>query len=219
MSVLIKSMRKSLRNLGLLLFVVGSLAVTNMASAQSQIGNPTSPFTLHNYVTGLCLAVQNNDTNPGGQLITWACNGTGSQLWFQGDPTADGSLAGYPAYTLGSLVFNCRGCAFLVAGVQNGDVTDGNPVVTWTEDPTDFGDPEGTDNQGWAIEFFNTFDSNGHACYQILNAGINRQTPYNLGVKGANPAEGTQIVVWQDVNSAGYPTGPGSHPDQLWCIY
>jgi hypothetical protein len=153
------------------------------------------------------LAVNDNSEVAGAPLITWACNGTASQVWTQGELTVNGNLGGFPAYTLQSFVTeNCRGCLTLVAGVYGNEMTDGTQVITWTQDFNSVS----TDNQGWAMEPYT--EKNGNQCYQILNAGTKTGTPFSLGVQDASTAQGTPIVIWQDTNNIEF------HMDQIWCV-
>jgi hypothetical protein len=177
------------------LLIVSCLAVTAPAGA----------FTLHNFPTGFCLAVAGGDPNPGAAIIVWTCDGTPSQQWALGDPTSIGSL-GMPANTLVSAVAPNR-----VIGVQGGLEQSGvaTPLIAWTEDPPAM---FLNNNQGWALVFDNT-DFLGHSCFQILNAGVNRQKPFNMGVLGGSTAQGAQVVVWQNPSNGGVPG------DQIWCQY
>lgn len=198
--------------LALLLFVAGSLAATKTASAQ-QLGSQVNPFALQNYKSGLCLGVNGNSTSPDAALIIWPCNGGESQQWYQGNQTADGSIGGYPAFLLqNNSCNNPRGCAALVAGVAGGNMTDGTQVITWSEDPTNFGIAGATDNQGWAMEpvLFN----NGNECYQLVNAGTRTGTPFNLGVQNGSTAQASLAVIWQDQSTFNLSA---TNPDQIWC--
>jgi len=56
-------------------------------------------FTLHNFQTGLCLGVAAGNPASGTALVTWTCDGTSSQQWWQIIPTmtpyADGTTGIY----------------------------------------------------------------------------------------------------------------------------
>ena len=208
---MIKSIGRYLFSLGILSFTIVGLGVTKMAGA----------FTLHNFQTGYCLAVQGATflpMNAGTPIIVWACNGTASQQWSQGPVTANGGL-GAEASTLQSAIqigMNCRGCAVStgVIGVQGGDMVDTTPLILWTQDPL-FPDPFSTapqvNNQGWALLPI-TSDANGHTCYEISNAGDLNSGAWLMGVLGASTAEGAQVVIWNQ--------GPfAAAANQLWCMY
>jgi hypothetical protein len=207
-SLTIKSTSKRLFSLGLLCFVISSLAVSKTANAQDN-GGPGNPFTLQNSATGFCLATQNGSNSKGTNLIVWACNGQSNQQWSLGDATSTGGLPA--ANTLVNWNEPCRSC-WNVAGVQGGTMSDGTPVILWSEDNPTAG---ATNNQGWEL-IYEGFFQNNQPCFAIANAGTTSGAPFVLGVAGGSTAEGAQVVVWQ--NAPGGLFSGIIAPNQLWCV-
>ena len=87
-----------------LLIIVNSLALPTVASATTFIKSVCTndfsecgvTFSLKNYKSGLCLAVESNVDedirNVGASIIQWPCNNTSGQTWLMFQNTALGSL-------------------------------------------------------------------------------------------------------------------------------
>jgi hypothetical protein len=215
---MLKSMRKSLCNLGLLLFVVGSLVATKTANAQ---------WLLVNYKSRLCIGVDADVYQVGTNLIQWPCNEFDySQNWLMGDitpPGAAGSTSGQEATTLLSVSFwqDPQFGQFVMGPSTvgalppepdpNGQATlndqDGQVLLQREVTPT-----EGI--QGWVFVSANKtieFEGASVPCYYVENAAFTRAQWYNLGVSGGSTTQGAPIVTWVDSDAV------TNHPDQIWC--
>lgn len=208
---MLKSFSKYLLSLGLVLLAAGNLSVSKAQGFT---------FTLHSLNTGLCIGIDGDDPNRGGNLITWPCNGELSQIWDMENSftvnsplasiDASGQLSNY-AYTLESQ-FN----VYLVAGVQGNVMQPGTPIITWTEDPENFSAPGLVDNQGWVWQYQQN-DQNGAPCYAILNAGGIVQGPDQGGNTFALTDQSPWVVISPVEAQVGYHAFP--YTNQVWCMY
>lgn len=208
---MLKSFGKFLLSLGLVIWIAGSLSVS-----KAQGFTLYQVFTLHSLNTGLCIGINGDDPNRGGNLITWPCNGELSQIWdMENSFTVNSPLAtidasgqlSNTAYTLESQ-FN----VYLVAGVQGNVMQPGTPIITWTEDPENFSTPGLVDNQGWVWQYQQN-DQNGAPCYAILNAGGISQDGSTFALTDQSP----WVVISPVWGQVGYDAYPNTN--QVWCMY
>jgi hypothetical protein len=219
-SAKVKSIRKYF---SLLLIVVGSLAASKTANAQSM---------LLNYASGLCAGITGANYQLSTGLILWSCNPNDySQIWLRGDQTAPGyagTANGLPAKTLESASFlsepqfgtfvidlgtvgafdNYRLPDGTLLGAQDGQVR-----IDFEVTPVNVNNPQSGDYQGWVFVPNGSVYYQGSLihCYYIANAGATGPDVYYLGVSGGSRSEGAPVVSWVDTDPI------TNHPDQTWC--
>jgi len=182
-------------------------------------------FALHNYQTGLCLGIGNDDPTPGTPVVTWDCHTVSSQDWLQYFATFNSSTYSWeyqlnltPSWNswlssyINSVFASSLRTMKTVLDLKSGSLQNGTPVVSGVIRDGD------AKQQWWAADAFHLVD--GTRCFYIENsAGDYNRLHMVMGVLGGNPRRGGQVVIWQLFTDANGNLDYVHHPDQYWCMY
>jgi len=171
--------------------VLTALAVT-MLTTMTAKANPAF-FEIHlvNTNANKCLGVFAGNMTNGTPAVQWSCNNHLDQLWLV--ESATGVFPNTHIETQIRDVQDDNKCL----GVFNRATGDGANVVIW--------DCNGSTDQEWdLLQVIAPSASNPDGCYTIVN---DNAYPKVLGILDANPADGAQAVIWDNLG----------HPDQVWC--
>ena len=169
--------------------VLTALALTLLTGMTANASTSFLGYWVNNSA-GKCLGVLAANMTNGTPVVQWGCDGTPNQDWIIATPN------GFPGNDIQTQIRNAQNSTKCL-GVFNSETGDGANLVIW--------DCNGSADQEWFLQqVVAPGGSNPDGCYTIANVNA---FPKVLGIFDANPANGAQAVIWDNLG----------HPDQIWC--